>query len=123
VKPSIDFAEVARKRGRVKLLQTDYLRNTTNTSNFDLVRIQQMLFGVPSSRMLRRVTLVRTEAKNRSMCLSLVTTNVVSTLPILVTLMMEALRASETSVLTRSTRSNVPEGRILHSHHHENCKV
>jgi hypothetical protein len=34
-------------------------------------------------------------------------TNVVPSSPILVTLMMEALRSSETSVLTRATRRNI----------------
>jgi hypothetical protein len=38
----------------------------------------------------------------------LVSANVVPSPPILVTLMMEALRSSRTSVLTRVTRRNIP---------------
>jgi hypothetical protein len=47
--------------------------------------------------MLRRVALVRTEVS-------------------------EALSSSETSVLTRATRRNIPADAILHSHRRENLK-
>jgi hypothetical protein len=79
---------------------------------------------MPSSGMLRRVALVRTDVWEklsasiihvflRSVRRLLVTANVPSS-PILVTLMMEALRSSETSVLTRATWRNIPEHGILH---------
>jgi hypothetical protein len=67
-----------------------------------------------SSGMLRRVALVRTDVSEElhSVRRLLVIANVVSSSPILVTLMEEARSSSETSVLTRATRRNIPEDTI-----------
>jgi hypothetical protein len=61
-----------------------------------------------SSEMLRRLALIRTD--------------VLEELSASLTRMKEALRSSETSVLTRATRRNIPEDTILHSHRRENLK-
>jgi hypothetical protein len=91
---------------------------------------------MPSSGMLRRLALVRTDVseeliasfirvtrlgelgttlavtRNRRM-LRRNTTLAVSSSPILVTLMKEVLSSSETLVLTRATRRNIPEDTFL----------
>jgi hypothetical protein len=84
---------------------------------------------MPSSGMLHRLALVITDVSEelsvfvflRSVRRLLVTANVPRS-GIIVTLMMEALSYSETSVITRATRRNIPEDGIFHTSCRESLK-
>jgi hypothetical protein len=69
---------------------------------------------------VERVKDVQTTLTLPSVLQFIVTANVVPSSLILVTLMMEAIRSSEPSVLTRATVSHTPEVGILHSRRREN---
>jgi hypothetical protein len=69
-------------------------------------------------RTLRKNTLVFLCSLRRL----LATASVVTSSPILDTLMKKALSSFETSALTRPTWRNIPENAIRHSHRRENLK-
>jgi hypothetical protein len=122
-------------------------QNTPDVFNLELHPLLPKLtffLRMASSGMLRRVALVTTDVSEelsasfirvtrigelgttlvflRSVRRLPVTAGVVPSSPILVTLKKEALSSSDTSVLTRATRRNIPEDAVLHSHRRENLK-
>jgi hypothetical protein len=95
---------------RVALVRTD-VSEEISVSIIRLTRIGEL-----------ETTLALTSNRRNLRGRLLVTANVVPSSPILVTLKMEALLSSETSVLTRATRRNITDDGFLHSHSRDNLK-
>jgi hypothetical protein len=90
---------------------------------------------MPFSEMLRRIALERTDVSEECSASMIrltrigglgttlaVTSNQSTLRRNIVILMMEVLRSSETTVLTRASQRHIPGNGILHSHRRENLK-
>jgi hypothetical protein len=98
---------------RVDLVRTDVLEECiASIIRVTIIGVLGTLAVTNNRSTLRRNTISHT-AFLRSVLRLLVTANAVPCSPILVTLMMEPIRSSVTSVITRATRRNIPDYGIL----------
>jgi hypothetical protein len=104
---------------------TSGMQNSRPHGGIYLFRNPLRVWSMPSSGMLRRVALVRTDVLEKRIASiirltrigKLRTTSIVTS-----NLMMKAMRSSETSALTTAIRRNIPEDGFPHSHRRANLK-
>jgi hypothetical protein len=103
--------------GRVALVRTDVSEKlSASFSRVTNGELGTTLAVTSNRRTLRKNTRTSYDLIFlRSVLRLLVSTNIVPSSPILVTLMMEAMRSSDTSLHTRATRRNIPEDTIPYS--------
>jgi hypothetical protein len=90
-----------------------------------LVKTEVSEGGIASIIREKRITELGTLAKRsnlRSVLQLLVTAKGFPCVLILFTMTLEAIRSSETSILTKATLRSIPEDDIRHSHRRENLK-